>query len=225
VPIVNRIEREVTEQISLTTSILLESELLLDSNGVVRDESRGSIILAWQQDPHLSYLFGEFSRLSHYLESIRRRDYNFCLSDGSFIQIYYQIEGDEIAKHRLCYYPCPFDIEQSESEDYGLLDYCDLIGDLELRSRLRLVSPIRFDFDSRLADFRHHYSHVTTLKSSCRIPAYGPISVGHFMRFILTHFYQESLMEPSLEELDAIMYVRTLHSPPGHEMFLESSVR
>jgi hypothetical protein len=170
-------------------------------------------------------LFGEFSRLTGYLQSIERREYNFCLSDGAFIQIYYQIEGDEIARHRLCYHPCPFDIEQSEAEEFSLLDFCDLLDAEELRSRLRLVSPIRFDFDSRLADARHHYSHVTTLKSSCRIPAYGPVSVGHFLRFVLSHFYQEHFSEASLEDLEAIMYVRTLHAPPGHEMFFESSVR
>ena len=128
-PVVNRIERELTSQISLATSILLERELLLDSNPAVRDETRGSIILAWRQDPHLSYLFDEFSRLIDYKESIQRRDYNFCLSDDGFIQIYCQIEGDEIVRHWLCYYPCPFDFEQFEVEEFSLVDFYDLLGE------------------------------------------------------------------------------------------------
>jgi hypothetical protein len=99
------------------------------------------------------------------------------------------------------------------------------LSESDLKSRLRLVSPIRFDFDSRISDPLHHCSHVTTLKSTCRIPAYGPVSVGHFIRFVLTHFYQEEILEDSLEELDALMYGRTLHVPPGHELFLESSIR
>src|SRR5207245_2532733 len=75
-------------------------------------------------------------------------------------------------------------------------------------------------------DEYHHYSHVTTIKKTCRVPAFGPLSVGHFLRFVLSYFYQSHFSnDESFDELQARSYSRTLSMPPGHELFFETSIK
>lgn len=60
----------------------------------------------------------------------------------------------------------------------------------EGRSRLRLRSPLRFDFDLDAQAEGHPASHLHISHEDCRIPVYGPVSVGHFVRFVFRHFYR-----------------------------------
>jgi len=105
-------------------------------------------------------------------------------------------------------YPCPVVLELPDHElELPLSDLVDLEiasdfeGDLNginfqefdsatrLEPHLRLRSPIRFDYDPRRAGADHPASHVTLAGDECRCPVFGPLSIGHFVRFIFRYFY------------------------------------
>ena len=156
--------------------------------------------------------------------TLDQRDFCFCFSDGGLVQIRYDIEDGAILSHRLCYFPCPFSFAPEDSEGIALSELPLLFSADELRFRIKLASPIRFDFNAELSDSRHAHSHLSLNKESCRLPAYGPVSLGHFLRFVLRYFYEaefSSLNE--WEELKPRLYQRTLSHPPPHELHLETT--
>lgn len=203
---------------------LIERELLIDSNSLVPFVSQQRTVLSWSAGAHLSYLFDEYSNLDSYRAILDQRNFCLCFSDGGLVQIRYDIEDRAILNHRLCYFPCPFSFAPEDSEDISLSELPLLFSADELRSRIRLASPIRFDFDAELADDRHAHSHVSLNKVSCRLPAYGPVSLGHFLRFVLRYFYEtEFSVLNEWEDLKPRLYRRTLPYPPPHELHLETA--
>ena len=203
---------------------LIERELLIDSNSLIPFVSHQRTVLSWSGDAHLSYLFDEYSNLDSYRAILDRRDFCFCFSDGGLVQIRYDIEDGSISSHRLCYFPCPFSFVPEDSEGIALAELPLLFNADELRFRIKLASPIRFDFDAELADDRHAHSHVSFNKESCRLPAYGPVSLGHFLRFVLRYFYETEFSALNeWEDLKPRLYRRTLPYPPPHELHLETA--
>jgi len=60
------------------------------------------------------YPRGRFSRIEEYLYALKWGEYSAVLYDGSVIQIEYRDRNSEIWFHRLCYQPCPVDIDLSD---------------------------------------------------------------------------------------------------------------
>lgn len=204
---------------------LIERGLLMDAGSLVPFESQQRTVLSWSGGAQMSYLFGEYSTIDHYRAILDLRDFCLCFSDGGLVQIRYEIQDRVIVGHRLCYFPCPFSFTSEDSEGIALSEVPLLFSAEELRMRIRLASPIRFDFDAELVDSRHAYSHVSINKESCRLPAYGPVSLGHFLRFIVRYFYETEFRSLSeWEELKPKFYRRTLPHPSPHELHLETAV-
>jgi hypothetical protein len=202
---------------------LIYRELLRDANSLIPFENQHRTVLSWSARAHLSYLFGEYSTMGHYCEILNRRDFCLCFRDGGLVQIKYDIEDDVIVSHRLCYFPCPFSFTSEDSEGLALSELPLLFSAKELQMRIKLASPIRFDFDAEMVDDRHAYSHVSINKESCRLPAYGPVSFGHFLRFVLRYFYETEFASfDEWAELKPRLYQRTLPYPPPHEFHLET---
>ena len=204
---------------------LIGRKLLMDCCTLVPFESRQGTVLSWSGGAHLSYLFAEYSTLEHYQAILDLRDFCFCFSDGGLVQIRYEIQDRAIIRHRLCYFPCPFSFTYEDSEGISLAELPYLFSAEELRTRLRLATPIRFDFDAEFTDGHHAHSHFSINKESCRVPAYGPVSLGHFLRFVLRYFYETEFV--GLGEWDVLkprFYQRTLCYPSPHELHLESAV-
>ena len=114
------------------------------------------------------------------------------------MQLSFDYEGDELIRHRLAYVPCPYTLERLDFTDslFEMLELSDALRPDEIR----LAAPIRFDFDSHAARADHSASHFTLLSPEARIPAIGPLSLGHFVRFIFRHFYPSEWHEfPFLE--------------------------
>ena len=226
--------KEFLEQYKAFLEALVERELLIDANPLeltdysVKDEEGNSVrntTLSWSGASGLSYLFSDFSSIEQYVEVIRRRDFNFCLSDGSFIQVFYQIEDEEIRSHRLCFYPCPFAYSNEDLGDIGLADLPALMSPQELISGVRLASPIRFDYDRDFSDERHAHAHVTINQTTCRVPTFGPVSLGHFMRFVFRYFYADHFdAEGWWPEVRPRVFKKTLGHPRPHEFYIESSI-
>jgi hypothetical protein len=206
------------------TDELLERELLIESRSLIQFETEHRTMLSWSGGGHLSYLYGEYSTLEHYRAMLNQRDFCLCFTDGGLVQIRYDIEDKEIVSHRLCFFPCPFSFDSEDTEGIALADVPLLFSADELRNRFRLASPIRFDFDANITDERHAHSHVSLNKETCRLPAYGPVSLGHFFRFILRYFYEVEFANLNeWENLTPRLYRRTLQHPPPHEFHLDTA--
>lgn len=221
----NSITKRIKEDYSVFIDSLTESGLLLDMNPLTAYESKSGMLLSWSASAGLSYLFTSYANINQYAELLNRRDFSVCLFDGGLIQIEYRIDKDGICGHRLCYVPCPFDFKPEEWEGISLAEVPYLMSEKELLANARLASPFRFDFDRKFTDEKHAHAHISVNKQTCRIPAYGPISLGHFLRFVMRYFYEESFDSASLGgELNPKLYTRTLPRPVPHELYVESVV-
>lgn len=101
----------------------------------------------------------------------------------------------------------------------------DLVADAtqaEPFPRLRLRSPIRFDFDLAAQAPNHAASHLHITHEDCRLPVFGPLSVGHFARFIFRHFYPELWNRfQFLREWPLHFGTRSVTPQEGTELFIE----
>ena len=221
----DQLASQILAEYSAATDEIIERELLIDSRSLIPFESQQRTMLSWSGGAHLCYLYGEYSTLEHYCAILEQRDFCLCFADGGLVQIRYDIKDRAIISHRLCYFPCPFSFDSEDSEGVSLSVLPLLFSANELRSRIKLASPIRFDFDAELSDERHARSHVSLNKETCRLPAYGPVSLGHFFRFILRYFYETEFS--SLNEWERLrprFFRRTLQHPPPHEFHLETAL-
>lgn len=221
-----KIASEIMFLYSQLEDTLIEKNLIINSNRFVKTETRESINLCWASAPNLSYVFGGHTTIDHYIEILERRDYNFVFIDGGIMQIFYRIENNEITKHRLCYVPCPIDYKKEDWEGFAIDEIISLQDNNTLRENIKMTSPVRFDFDLNFRDEKHENSHVTINKDSCRIPAYGAISLGHFSRFILRYFYETEIsIETDLTEVRPTFYRRTLPYEISHELHFDTSIK
>lgn len=205
--------------------IMTERGLLIDANPLSIQETAVGIRTSWASTTGLSYLFTDYASVDQYVEMLNRREFSLCFSDGSLLQIDYYVVDGEITSHRLCYVPCPFNYSAADWEGFALSDIPSMMSSAELLRETRLASPIRFDFDAKFSDEKHAHAHLSINKQSCRIPAYGPVSLGHFFRFILRYFYEDEFdVSPWWSDVRPSLYSRTLGHPRPHEMHLESSV-
>lgn len=217
--------RRLQGEFELFLDELTERGLLIDSNSLAVLRYGNRTRLSWSASAGLGYLFTDHSTIEQYVEVLERRDFSLCLHDGGLAQIDYTLSGDEIVAHRLCYIPCPFQYEVADWPGISLASIPSLMSAGELIRDARLVSPIRFDFDVAFADHRHAHSHLTLNKQTCRIPVYGPVSPGHFFRFVLRYFYESNFdTGPWLESVRPKLFSRTLGHPSPHEMHIESAV-
>ncbi|MDB5823094.1 MAG: hypothetical protein JWR21_1798 [Herminiimonas sp.] len=218
-------ERRILDDFNLFLDELTEGGLLIDGNPLVALRFKNKARLSWSASANLAYLFTEHSSIEQYVEVLQRRDFSFCLFDGGLIQVDYTVEDDEVVAHRLCYIPCPFEYEPSQWLGIPLADIPSMMSVDEFIKLTRLSSPIRFDFDSEFSDEKHAHSHLTLNKQTCRIPAYGPISLGHFLRFILRYFYEPQFDAGNwLADVRPKLYTRTLLHPSPHEFHIESAI-
>ena len=188
-----------------------EKGLLIDSNPLVTSHTKKGARLSWSASANLSYLFTEHASIEQYVRVLENRDFSFCLFDGGLVQVDYTIKGDEIMGHRLCYMPCPFSYQPEEWAGYALSEIPSMMSVGDLIADARLASPIRFDFDKEFSDDKHTHSHLTVNKQTCRIPAYGPVSLGHFFRFVLRYFYETDFDNgPWLVDVRPRLFTRTL---------------
>jgi hypothetical protein len=140
-------------------------------------------------------MVGNPARLEDYIALLANQEYSYLMSDGGVIQIAYIFDGDQIERHRLAYYPCPFAITYRDLSAYGGGGILDLINDqfmTEIEGNLLLKSPIRFDYVPKAAADYHPASHITLNDPSCRIPARAPLGFDTFMKFILENFYMDA---------------------------------
>lgn len=224
---------EVRSEVSRLNATLLENNIAMAVNGSVIKRRGPNVLVTWPGSSTATlsnHIFGSVQEYRHFLA---HREYTALLTDGALLQVSYVFDRDNAVGHRFCYYPCPLIL--SEGVNAGSIDDFDdqLATELQAQHavlyassiedpifRLRLRGPLRFDFDLRNAGPDHSASHLHLLHDESRLPIYGPISVGHFVRFIFRHFYA-SLDVTALREWPLRYDGRTVNNSEEFELFVE----
>jgi hypothetical protein len=171
---------------------MLENGFALDARPhVVRSLTATRKSLMWARNVDTSLITGNPAHLEDYISLLGNQEYSYLMNDGGVIQVAYIFDRDQIERHRLGYYPCPFLISPTDLSPYGE-GILDLINDqfmTDIEENLLLKSPIRFDYSPAEATDYHPASHITLNDRSCRIPARAPLNFDTFMKFILENFY------------------------------------
>lgn len=186
---------QLRNEIDRLTVALFEASLAIDSNTTVVLRSGSETIVSWSNDVSLAELFAETSTLNEYSAILKSRWYTAILYDGAILQLAYTFAGNEVTKHRLCFYPCPIRFTSRELEDFTIDQLLEVLDGSDLKGRIRLEGPLRFDYDVNSVGAGHTASHLTISRPSCRVPVSAPLSVGHFVRFLLSHFYPDHWAE------------------------------
>jgi hypothetical protein len=175
--------RTLRDDVQNTLDYLLQAELAIYTNPVSYSPNR----VAWHASSARGFLASrQHPDVGQYLAWVAAGAYSAALFDGSLLQIAYDIEGDEVTKHRLAYIPCPYEIDHSLlAEGYPIADVVDLYRDLEPILR----SPLRFDFDAAAASDAHPAVHLTFNSVDCRIECVAPMHVLRFVDFVFRQFY------------------------------------
>jgi hypothetical protein len=182
---------QVLGDIERLIAALFAAGIAIDSNKTVALSSHKTTIITWSNDISLSSLFEMSSLFEQYMETLRKRWYSVILFDGSLLQLSYTFAGTVLKKHRLSFQPCPIYIKPEELGFFSIQELLDVVEGQEFRDRVRLEGPLRFDYDLDAGHAHHPPSHLTLSRSSCRVPVSAPLSVGHFVRFLFSHFYPE----------------------------------
>jgi len=182
---------------TLVTSLLERGIAISGQMPVLRGAGQASVI-TW---PTFAVQHGaphdELGAIGEYRSLLAGRQFTCVLSDGALLQLAYTFDRDRIATHRLCFYPCPVRLEGEDDElDQGLLELIDSLLEEEFAGpatevRFRGRSPIRFDFNAAIARRDHSACHAHWESPECRWPVFGPLSVGHFVRFVFRRLYPE----------------------------------
>lgn len=140
-----------------------------------------------------------FSTISEYCSLVDNKQYSIMLSDGSLIQISYNLKRNKVVKHRLCWYPAPVSLDVSILEESSASDYIlDKMSDASIDEFI-IRSPIRFDYDPKEASETHPESHMHISNENCRIPVRTPLCLRKFIKFIVSNFY------PDIEGIDRLV--------------------
>lgn len=199
--------REVLGEIQRATQTLWSSGIAVDFNTPVIRSSGNKAIVTWASAP-VVLTDSVFATISEYRRLVIARQYTCALRDGALVQISYSFDGANVVSNRFCYYPCPLALS-AESWDPNEGSFLDLFDDLLLeefsssaedllsldeagiRPHLMLRGPIRFDYAPNQAAPGHSASHLHFGTEETRLPVFGPLSIGHFLRFVIRHFYPD----------------------------------
>lgn len=133
--------------------------------------------------------------LQEYLDCLRHGDFSLLLEDGGLLQVSATFHGNEVAESRYYYIPCPVRFDRTElevgSEIYPLEDFIDELSPEDLKARLCIRAPFRFELDPKNEGEDHPQTHVHIGPSSSRIPVALSMCWNSFSRFIFKNFYPE----------------------------------
>lgn len=171
--------------------------------------------VTWVRPPNVAAFNRETDvKYSEYMGALRSGDFSILMHDGGIIQVSIDFNGGQIDGHRLVYLPCPLlvgldEIRLETGELYPLADFIDDLNEDEFRDRLRIRTPLRFEFDPQNAGANHPASHLHLGRADSRIAVSCPLHLDTFMRFIFKRFYPDDFADSA--EIGEIPH-RTLQS-------------
>jgi hypothetical protein len=182
--------RAVATQLRNLLSLLIQSDISLVINPVIEQRVASATRVTWSSPVGTSGIItaAEFATIEEYSNYVDSQTYSTVLYDGSLLQISYDFQRDDLVGHRLCYYPCPFDMDQELLRTEPIGELIDLYRD-NVGTTINLRSPCRFDYDRTYSGGAHPRVHMHVIRPHCRWPVSRPLSIGHFIGFVFRHFY------------------------------------
>jgi hypothetical protein len=164
--------------------------LLVDHNeAVVLRLDRNTVRVTWATStlrPDLSKFVD--STIEEYLTFLRGRHFNFLLSDGSMIQLSYDLfRKDQIVGCRAVWFPCPVSFGAEDLEYASIDELVETTPHLDLICR----SPLRIDFAPKLIAPDHPSTHMHSGVEKFRLPAQRALEPSRFVRLILRTAYPD----------------------------------
>ncbi|WP_373889341.1 DUF2290 domain-containing protein [Massilia sp. TS11] len=170
---------------------LHEAGILYDWNPSIREAVRHGVSrVTWATNGTRPDLSGvTVSNISEYLAFLAGRHFQFQLTDGSLIQMSYDIrnQSSEVVSSRLVWYPCPIEFSQEELT-YASLEEMILSSPTEL---LSLQAPLRFDFAPHQIGPNHSATHLHMGKEDFRLPVQRAMEPSRFMRLVIRTAYPQ----------------------------------
>lgn len=178
--------RSVRDQVKNALDYLVASDLALYANEVSMSQRR----VSWHSPSASSQLIARFEHptVEQYIDWVSAGDYSAVLFDGSLLQLTYDVAGGGVVGHRLCYFPCPFEVDpELLASNEAIADVIEIYrhDDAQLRS------PVRFDYDPKSARSGHPSAHLTLNSVDCRIACVAPLHTMRFLDFIFRNFYND----------------------------------
>lgn len=206
---------EIRAELSRLALGLLTSGLAATVNTPIITTSNGTARVTWPAAQSAKPgLFSTlpFASITEYRRMVLGNHFIALMRDGALLQLSIDVRGNDVVGHRFGYYPCPILFP----EDFNVLDFDALelllIYELEanlnalesetelVTDQLRMRSPLRFDYAAH-AIGTEPISHVHMINRDSRVAVNGPISIGHFVQFVLKHFYKKEWDDETLRML------------------------
>lgn len=163
------------------------------SHHIVKPIGNNRFTVKWSPTSQRAYRRTPDLDLKEYLDCLRHQDFSILLMDGGIIQVSADFTADTITESRFYYIPCPIRFEKGElnigDEIYPLEDFIEELSPDEIKERLCIRAPFRFELDPANERERHPKSHVHIGPSSSRIPLAASMCWNSFSRFIFRNFY------------------------------------
>jgi hypothetical protein len=197
-------------EIARSLTALSEAGLTVDLNYPVIRRAGSQLVVTWPNfvSPPNHTQIGYHGSVPEYRRLVLDRQYNCAMVDGSLLQLTFAFDGGDLVSNRFCYYPCPVSLQDIwEPSEISLLDLFDelLIEEFEDMTeavlggalpgdgiRLNMRGPVRFEFAQAQQSSSHPASHLHLGGQEVRVPVFGALSVGHFLRFVVRHYYPET---------------------------------
>ncbi|MGH9715601.1 MAG: DUF2290 domain-containing protein [Candidatus Acidiferrales bacterium] len=188
-----RTPRVVATELENFLTLLIGSGIALIINRVIQVRvGRATTRITWSSPDAVNgaLMRERFATVDEYCAYLNSQLYSAVLYDGALLQMSYDLQGDDLVGHRLCYYPCPFDMDPELLQTEPIGDVVDIYRESS-SSSINLRSPCRFDYDPASPEGTDPIVHMHVIRSHCRWPVTAPLSLGHFIKFVFRHFYPE----------------------------------
>ena len=181
------------------------------------------IQVRWPSTSKPVEMSSRYGSVNEYITQLDNMAYSAILMDGSIVQLDYGVSAGEIVRHRLAFYPCPFEIEANLLEEFSLRDVIEASMTLDL---VHLRAPVRFDYAPETERDDHPASHVHFNHEECRLAVSSPVSPVGFIRFIAKNFYPaEWASKTILRELRVPQWNRSIRPSDEAEWHLNQHSR
>jgi len=184
---VHTTEKRLRDSFALIKDNLSRAGLLYDWNETVCEKAPIGRRITWATTstrPDLSDASN--SNIDEYLTFLIGRHYHYLLSDGSMIQMSYDLDSrNEVKQSRLVWYPCPV-IFLAEELEYSSIEELVRTSPLE---QIGCRAPLRFDYAPHQATNNHSTTHLHLGMEDFRLPVQRPLEPSRFVRLIIRSAY------------------------------------
>lgn len=134
---------------------------------------------------------GMFGLIEQYKGILSKDAYLAVLRDGAIIKAAYFFDRyNSLVQHNLWYWPNPFEISETDINEYTPLDVLDLYA-TDWEKHIRFRTPLRFDYAPEVSEHDHPAVHLHMQSEECRLGVQEPICFGNFVNFIYRNFYPQ----------------------------------